>query len=92
MADLSILKEGPATFAPGGSFTYTMTITNDGPSDALDVVMTDPLPAGLDFVSASTGGTESAGTVTWNLGTIANGDAVVVTLETRVQTSFTGSR
>ncbi|MEO8476123.1 MAG: DUF11 domain-containing protein, partial [Actinomycetota bacterium] len=90
VADLAILKEGPASFAPGGSFTYTMSITNDGPSDALDVVLTDPLPDGLAFVSASDAGVESGGTVTWNLGTIANGDVVVVSLRVRVPTSFSG--
>ena len=34
---------------------------------------TDPVPAGTTFVSADGGGTESGGTVTWNLGTIVSG-------------------
>ena len=37
--------------------------------------VSDPLPAGTSFVSATGGGTFSNGTVTWNLGTIAAGSA-----------------
>ena len=43
-----------------------------GPDDAVESVVTDPLPIGVTFVSADGGGSESGGTVTWNVGTISN--------------------
>ena len=43
-ADLSITKTGPATATAGGMLTYTVTVTNNGPSDASNVVVTDNLP------------------------------------------------
>src|ERR1051325_6351693 len=45
-----------------------MTVHNEGPSFARSVSVSDPLPAGTSFVSADNGGTNNAGTVTWNLG------------------------
>ena len=50
-ADLGITKTGPASVLPGGSVTYTLTVSNAGPSDAPDVTVSDPTPGGLTFVS-----------------------------------------
>jgi uncharacterized repeat protein (TIGR01451 family) len=56
-ADLSVTKLGPATITAGTSATYTITVTNKGPSDSQTVTLTDALPAGLTRVSESqTGG------------------------------------
>ena len=51
-ADLSLTKTGPLTVDSGASVTYLLTATNNGPSDAVDVAVTDTLPAGVTFVSA----------------------------------------
>jgi uncharacterized repeat protein (TIGR01451 family) len=73
-ADLVINKTvAPPVVAPGGQLTFTLTVTNNGPGDATGVVITDPLPAGTTFVSASAGCTNSAGTVTCNVGTLTSG-------------------
>jgi uncharacterized repeat protein (TIGR01451 family) len=73
-ADLSITKTDSADPATAGTdLTYTIMVTNDGPSDATGVVVTDPVPAGTTFVSSDNGGSESSGTVTWALGALANG-------------------
>ena len=73
-ADLSITKTDSADpVIAGEDLTYTLVVTNDGPSDATNVVVTDDVPAGTSFVSADGGGLEAAGTVTWNLGTLADG-------------------
>src|SRR5206468_10269907 len=45
--------------------THTISVTNNGPSDASAVVVRDTLPAGVTFVSASNGGTVATGVVTW---------------------------
>ena len=55
-ADLSIAKTGPAAVTAGGSTTYSLVVANAGPSDAVDLVVTDTLPAGVTFVSATGSG------------------------------------
>jgi len=52
-ADLAITKTGPATVVAGGSVTYQLSVTNNGPSDASGVSVTDTLPAGVTFASAA---------------------------------------
>jgi uncharacterized repeat protein (TIGR01451 family) len=74
--DVSIRKASGAPAAgvePGERFTYTITVENVGGADATGVTITDVLPGGLDFVSASAGCTENNGTVTCSIGTLAAG-------------------
>ena len=72
-ADLALTK----TAAPTGSVTvgsnvvYTLTVTNNGPSNATGVTVTDPLPAGVTYVSNDCGASFAAPTVTWNVGALA---------------------
>ena len=49
--DLAITKAGPASVVPGAPLVYTITVTNSGPSNARNVVVNDPTPTGLEFVS-----------------------------------------
>src|SRR5439155_1622546 len=56
------------------NLTYTVTVINNGPSDASAVVVRDTLPAGVTFVSASNGGTLAGAVVSWPaVATLANG-------------------
>jgi uncharacterized repeat protein (TIGR01451 family) len=50
-ADLGITKvtSNPTPTAGGAAFSYTLTVTNNGPSNAADVVVTDPMPPGVLF-------------------------------------------
>ncbi|HEV2906606.1 MAG TPA: DUF11 domain-containing protein, partial [Actinomycetota bacterium] len=53
-ADLSIEKSDSKDPAPTGrNLTYTLTVTNNGPDAAFNVIVTDTLPPGVDFVSAT---------------------------------------
>jgi uncharacterized repeat protein (TIGR01451 family) len=52
-ADLAVVKTGPATVAPGANLTYAITVTNNGPSDAQGVSLSDLLPSTETFVSQS---------------------------------------
>ena len=89
-SDLSITKTDSADPATAGTdLTYTLTATNNGPANATGVTITDPLPAGVSFVSADTGGTESAGTVTWDVGALANGATAIVTVTVHIDSSLT---
>ena len=72
-AGLTITKSAPATVSPGASLTYTITYGNTGGADATNVVIRDTVPTGTTFVSATDGGTEAGGVVTWNIGTVGTG-------------------
>jgi uncharacterized repeat protein (TIGR01451 family) len=52
-SDLAIGMTGPSALQAGMDAVYTITLTNNGPSDAVNVVWTDNLPAGESIVSVS---------------------------------------
>jgi uncharacterized repeat protein (TIGR01451 family) len=85
MADLSLVKtDGPDPVQEGETLTYTLTVSNAGPNDAQNAVVVDNLPGGVTFVSAtpSQGSCQHvAGSVTCNLGTVANGGGATVVIE-----------
>ena len=54
-------------FTPGTSVTYTLTLTNEGPSPATGVIAQDKLPSGVTFVSAQGDGTFDAASGKWDL-------------------------
>jgi uncharacterized repeat protein (TIGR01451 family) len=68
------LRDAPSVVAAGGSFTYTLTYGNAG-SSSINTQLQLPLPPGVTFVAASDGGTNSSGTVLWNLGSLPPGAA-----------------
>lgn len=80
-ADLRVAKAAStASPAIGAAFSYTITVTNSGPTTANNVAVNDPFPAGLTFVNASaTQGTYDVATGQWSIGTLnANEQAVLV--------------
>ena len=52
-ADIAVTKTGPAAVVAGTVFSYFVTVSNNGPSTATNVVVEDPTPAGLTFVGGS---------------------------------------
>jgi uncharacterized repeat protein (TIGR01451 family) len=89
-ADISVRKTGPAYAQSGGTITYVITVHNGGPANATGVVMNDPLPAGETLVSATPSQGSCSGSVTCNLGSIANGASATVTIVATV-TAASGS-
>jgi len=83
-ADVSVTKTAaPGPYIASLPVTFNIAVGNGGPTTALSVVVTDVLPAGASFVSATpTQGScgFSAGTVTCNLGAIANGGSANIVL------------
>ena len=75
-ADLSIVKTGPALVTEGDTYAYELTVTNNGPADATDVMVVDPLPGNTTFVSADAGCSEASGTVTCTIGALPAGASV----------------
>ncbi|HWD62088.1 MAG TPA: hypothetical protein VG369_06290, partial [Humibacter sp.] len=90
--DLAITKIGsPNPAMTGSNITWTMVVTNNGPSTATGINLGDPLPAGTTFVSvAATQGTCAGGAViSCQLGALASGASVTITLVTTATTAGT---
>ena len=87
VADLAVGKSGPTSVVAASNFTYTVSVTNLGPSQASGVVVTDTLPASVTFVSASGGGVNAGGVVNWSLGALANGAVSNLTLTVKAPAS-----
>ncbi|WP_339870323.1 isopeptide-forming domain-containing fimbrial protein, partial [uncultured Algoriphagus sp.] len=83
--DLEITKTASAsTVLAGGEFSYTISVTNTGQSDATDLTITDALPVGLSFISADNGGVNNAGTISWTIPTLAAGASIDLTITVMV--------
>ncbi len=50
-ADLSVTDAATPVVLPGGTITYTQTVTNNGPLDAVNAVFTETTPANTTFSS-----------------------------------------
>ncbi len=93
-ADLAITKNvAPNPIVIGADFTYTISVTNNGPDAAFAVTVTDNLPALTTFVSCAVsgggggvcGGSANNRTVTFN--SIAANATATVTIVARVDCS-----
>ena len=84
---LSITKsadKSPAEYNVGDTITYTITVSNAGPSNAHNVDVTDTIPTGLQYVTSSDGGVFNAGVVTWAPFELANGKQITRTVTVKV--------
>ncbi|MDX9953332.1 MAG: DUF11 domain-containing protein, partial [Anaerolineae bacterium] len=85
-ADLGIIKsDSHDPVIPGTLLTYTLHVTNYGPSAAENVVVTDTLPIEVSYVSALPAHTYAPpDTVVWDLGVLLPGESRNLTLTVRV--------
>lgn len=92
-ADLAVsVSVDDATPNEGQTVTFTVIVSNAGPDDATQVVVSDMLPAGLSFASASaTQGSYSSGTGLWDVGSVADGAAATLTLMADVDAGTGGT-
>uniref|UniRef100_A0AC34FN94 DUF11 domain-containing protein n=1 Tax=Panagrolaimus sp. ES5 TaxID=591445 RepID=A0AC34FN94_9BILA len=99
---LVMLKNGPATAQAGTAISYTLKITNNGLSDAVNASITDLVPAEIKTVSWSSAtqgsatlngtgsGTGNSVSVSGNIPTGA-ANAILVTINGTVDPSFSGN-
>ena len=68
-----VLPVGAPVFTLGAQALYTITVENSGPDQALDVLVTDNLPAGTTYVSDNCGGVFVDPQWSWDAGDLAVG-------------------
>ncbi|HYR94397.1 MAG TPA: DUF11 domain-containing protein [Methylomirabilota bacterium] len=93
-ADLSVVKTGPTEQGAGFDISYTITVTNSGPSAASSVMLSDPTPTDTTFVSftqnpgptftCSTPSVGGTGTVNCSVASLASGATATFTLVVNV--------
>lgn len=87
-ADLRLTKTvDNAAPAVGNNVVFSITVTNDGPSNATGVQVIDQLPTGYTYVSDNGGGAYISGTGIWTIGTLNNGAAVTLQITASVNGS-----
>ena len=86
-ADLAITKTTPATFVPGLSLTYTLVVSNLGPSTSTNALVQDTLPADVtgatwtvSYTGGATGPVSGSGNVNATLTTMPLGGTATFTI------------
>ena len=90
VSDRAIVKTvNNATPAAGTNVVFTLVATNNGPSDGTGIIVTDLLPSGYTYVSATPPAetTYTAATGIWNIGALTNGSSSTLTITARVNGS-----
>jgi uncharacterized repeat protein (TIGR01451 family) len=94
LADLAVTKDDSKTSAvPGTPDTYTLTVTNNGPSTVSAIKLTDNVPAALlnpVFGTPSAGSYDPA-TGIWRGLSLASGQSVTITLSGTIDPAATGT-
>jgi uncharacterized repeat protein (TIGR01451 family) len=80
---LNMVRTSHKTVVLGTAFTYAIFVANNGTDTANNVQLNDALPAGITFVNVTTtlgSCSQSAGTVSCNLGNLVIGGRGTVTI------------
>ena len=81
--DLSLTKTAsPNPAQQGQALSYRLVVVNNGPATATNITVSDTLPTGVTFnsASASQGNCNGTGPVNCSVGTLANGSSAIVTI------------
>ena len=84
--DVEIIKEvNPTAVFVNGTVVWTITVVNNGPNVARDVVVRDTLPDGVEVIGTISNGGELKGkSIVWKLGDLEAYKPVVLTFVTKV--------
>ena len=91
LADLILTKSGPLTVTAGQGVTYTVVVSNAGPSTAQSVDVKDTLPQGVTYAAAtverSGGGLTACASAICQVGDMAVGETLTLTVSGTVAAS-----
>lgn len=88
VVDVSLDKSvNNATPDVNTNITFTIDVTNDGPSPATNLIVTDQLPTGFTYVSDDSGAAYNAGTGIWTIGSLAKDATVSLNIIVSVNTT-----
>ena len=89
IVDLELKKySDKIVYKKGDKMHWTIVVTNNGPSTAKDVVVSDVLPSGVKFISfKASKGSYDVSTGKWNIGELANGETVFIEIYCKVITA-----
>ncbi|WP_431732526.1 COG1361 S-layer family protein [Clostridium botulinum] len=93
-ADVSVTKTAaPNPVTPGEILTYTINVSNAGPSNAQNVVLTDAIPASIIGAEFSTDGgvTFNPWPGSFDIGTLLSGETRTILIRGTVSSSATGT-
>ena len=91
--DVSVTKtDHLSSVVPGTSTTYTIEVTNGGPSTATSISVSDPLPAGVTaFTWSGSNGSSGTGPLSDTIASLLPGTKVVYTVVAAISASAAGS-
>ncbi len=84
--NVQLTKNCPGLRYVGRNASFTLSVTNTGDEAANDVVVTDPIPNGLQFISATAGGAMSGDRLQWRVGKLNPGEKKELAAEFRATT------
>jgi uncharacterized repeat protein (TIGR01451 family) len=87
-ADLLVSKSAPESVSAGDTIDYSVFVFNSGPSAALNVIVSDPLPAGTTFVALNASSTLFTCT-TPAVGSGGSVNCTAASFDDQAETSFT---
>ncbi|MDX1688209.1 MAG: S8 family serine peptidase [Candidatus Promineifilaceae bacterium] len=89
--ELALTKQAPPETWTGAPITYTLTVTNNHLlTTTHNVVLTDVIPTGTSFITATQPFTLDGNTVRWQKDALAGGETWTVTLATSTELTGTG--
>ncbi|MCP4122855.1 MAG: DUF11 domain-containing protein, partial [Bacteroidetes bacterium] len=79
--DLSLTKTvNPSSVEIGSDVVYTIVVSNAGPFEATNVIVSDTFPTSFTYVSDDGGASHNSGVLTWSAGTIAIGGSATLNI------------
>ena len=89
--DLRVVKlVDDRTPKEGQKIQYSISVTNDGPADASQIIVSDRLPAGLTLGSVDPSQGRYEGSGLWVIGGLASGENATLTLEAEIESGTDG--
>ena len=89
-AGLTITNTGTTPVNVGGTGTFTITATNNGPDPATNIQINDPLPTGYT-AGTPTIGTYNQTTGIWTITSLANGSQATLTFTAPITATMAGT-